>query len=373
MTSYIGNRPTSSTGVGGPNPTQLNIPGVIATPPTYNVTKSDQGYQILGDASSGGVTVNLPNTSSVPEGFTVFVKKTDGTANTVVVDGDGTETVNGQASITISSQWDGIGIQKSGSEWISIVSSGAGAGASGGSGSGGGGGVTSSGGSDSQPAGSFDTGIDSLDSLNLTSTTITNGYQYTGTGTAIVFGVLASNKNDTTEVEVDMLTNDSSQATDFYQARNIPIPAKNSIELIKRPKVLKQNDQLKFRTNLANETDITVRYAEFDSNADTFNLHYEGTPSAVGAFETIYTESGVNGSVFESFLLANAEVSDVEATIKISDGVGNPVVVNKLNVPAKTSIELAEIPYVLKNGDSINVQITQDPTYLHITMARRTI
>lgn len=57
---------------------------------------------VLGDASAGAFSVTLPAPAT---GLKVVVKKIDGTANGVTIATPGTETIDGDASRTISKQW----------------------------------------------------------------------------------------------------------------------------------------------------------------------------------------------------------------------------------------------------------------------------
>jgi hypothetical protein len=357
---YIGNQPPGAFGVGGPNSTQLNVPPKTITPPAYNVVSSDQGSQLNCNATSGNITVNLPPLANTPLGYTIFIKKTDSSGNAVVVDGSGSETIDGSTTISITDQWAGIAIQRAQTGWISIVSA-----------------VASQSGppnNNSQPGGSFDIGINNSRSITLTTNTLTNSYQYTGSGVAIIHGIYVTNKNDTSEITVDAVLRDNSKAKDFYLCREFPLPQRTSDELIKRPKILQPNDRLRFRTDTANDCDLYIRYSEINSANGMFNVTYEGTINAVGSPETIYTETSTDGSVFESILLTNADgVNPVEVIVSINDSFADPVITNKVNVPAGSSIELCEIPFVLLNGDTIRVEITADPEYLHVTAAGRNI
>ena len=165
-------------------------------------------------------------------------------------------------------------------------------------------GLNTSGGSDSMPRGAYDRGVNKTTSLNLSTNTLTNSYQYTGTGRAIIYGVCAANVDGTNEVNISMAVNDFSAGADVYVTRNIPIPADTSIEIIKRPIVLMPNDRLKFQASSVNDVQLITRYVEFDSNTNLFNNLYKATAGAVTPlFPTMYTELNTNGSVIESLTL----------------------------------------------------------------------
>jgi hypothetical protein len=62
---------------------------------SYSVTASD--YLILADASGGAVTINLPAAAS-NKGRTLFIKKVDSGTNTVTIDPNGAELIDGAAT-----------------------------------------------------------------------------------------------------------------------------------------------------------------------------------------------------------------------------------------------------------------------------------
>lgn len=72
---------------------------------------------ILVDASSGNVTVQLPTASSA-ENHDIIVKRTDGSANTVSIETDGTEEIDGSsATKTLASQYDTTTLFSNGTAW----------------------------------------------------------------------------------------------------------------------------------------------------------------------------------------------------------------------------------------------------------------
>lgn len=74
-------------------------------------------YMLLVDASGGAVVLTLPPVSKAPDAA-FLIKKTDATANTVTVDGNGAETIDGAATKVISSQWEAYQFYSNGSAWF---------------------------------------------------------------------------------------------------------------------------------------------------------------------------------------------------------------------------------------------------------------
>lgn len=121
--SYIGNIPPGAMGIGGSNPSQINLPVIEVNAGPFNVLASMQGSHILCDCSGGVIEVQMPLIDQVPNGWTVFIKKTDLSNNSVEISTSGPSLINGLANQSITSQWNGIGIQRAGDNWVTFSSS----------------------------------------------------------------------------------------------------------------------------------------------------------------------------------------------------------------------------------------------------------
>lgn len=86
------------------------VTGTVTARPIDRVLKAD--------ASSAGVTVNLPSAAPNPVTYTVI--KTDPSGNTVTVDPSGAQTINGAATRVLSAQWETVTLRSDGSNWIAI-------------------------------------------------------------------------------------------------------------------------------------------------------------------------------------------------------------------------------------------------------------
>ena len=85
---------------------------------TGNVQSGD--YLLLCDSTAGAVTVTLPPAALVPGRIYVF-KRINAGANNVVVDGYGSETIDGATTYTLSSQWAGVTVMSNGTAWFIII------------------------------------------------------------------------------------------------------------------------------------------------------------------------------------------------------------------------------------------------------------
>lgn len=83
----------------------------------YTATATDR--VILVDASGGDATINLPTAVGI-SGKEYVVKKTDASAYTVTVAPDGAETIDGEATLVIGTQYDSYTLVSDGSNWMII-------------------------------------------------------------------------------------------------------------------------------------------------------------------------------------------------------------------------------------------------------------
>lgn len=86
------------------------------TTKTANYTATATDYFIFCDASSGNITITLP--TAVGIGGKVYqIKKTDASANTVTIDGAGSETLDGATTIVISVQYVNYSVVSNNVNW----------------------------------------------------------------------------------------------------------------------------------------------------------------------------------------------------------------------------------------------------------------
>ncbi len=113
----------SNVGIANSDPkATLHIGGSLALPITsktanYTVTAND--YTITGDATSGNITFTLPTAVGIA-GVMYVVKKIDASGNSVIIDGAGAETIDGAASVSITTQYQSVVLQSNGANWYKI-------------------------------------------------------------------------------------------------------------------------------------------------------------------------------------------------------------------------------------------------------------
>src|SRR5689334_22745500 len=73
---------------------------------TVNVVAADATKAFPCDASGGAMTVNLPANATLYDGWECLVVKTDSSANTVTIDGNGADTINGALTLVLTAPYD---------------------------------------------------------------------------------------------------------------------------------------------------------------------------------------------------------------------------------------------------------------------------
>ena len=100
--------------------TRIDFPPILddVTTITTNTTLDNQNLVVLVDASSGAVTVTLPQvTSQNLMGQEYQIKKIDSSANAVTVDASTTETIDGELTQVLRDQWAALRIVADTTGW----------------------------------------------------------------------------------------------------------------------------------------------------------------------------------------------------------------------------------------------------------------
>ncbi len=93
----------------------------------YTILETDYNAAILCDATSGNITITLPTAASVGSGFSFWIRRDDASDNTVTIDPDGSETIDGDSSLNLATDNTAF-IMSDGSNWVNLYPTGAGAG-----------------------------------------------------------------------------------------------------------------------------------------------------------------------------------------------------------------------------------------------------
>lgn len=84
-----------------------------------NLTLSSSHFTVLGNAVSGAITITLPACAN-NIGRIYNIKKTDASGNTVTIDGNAAETIDGATTVVIATQWDSYTIHARSTGWYIV-------------------------------------------------------------------------------------------------------------------------------------------------------------------------------------------------------------------------------------------------------------
>lgn len=87
----------------------------------YTVAVGDRGKTILANATSGVLTINLPAAATAGNKFIIRIKKTDVSANAVIIDPASTQTIDGLTTYQLLNYFDSVILQCDGSNWYIVA------------------------------------------------------------------------------------------------------------------------------------------------------------------------------------------------------------------------------------------------------------
>lgn len=99
------------------------VPAWSSSDDTYATSTKTSNYTITGsdtvifaDATSGNVAITLPVASGL-SGYKFFIKRIDGSGNTCSVTRSGSDTIDGQTSVSVDQQYTSLMVVSNGSNW----------------------------------------------------------------------------------------------------------------------------------------------------------------------------------------------------------------------------------------------------------------
>ena len=101
----------------------LGVVPYVAKTANYTATEDDEVIDC--DATSGAVTITLPAVATTRVGKKYVIKKTDAGGNSVTVDPNASETIDGVTTKATTTQFAGFEVVNTGSEWRGTALAGA--------------------------------------------------------------------------------------------------------------------------------------------------------------------------------------------------------------------------------------------------------
>jgi hypothetical protein len=121
ITHYAALFRSGAVGIGTTTPTSrletaASLGAAIASTST-DITLDETYYTVLVDASGAARTITLPAAAGCTRRIYV-IKKTDSSGNSVTIDGNASETIDGATTSTLAAQWNTKVIQSNGTSWF---------------------------------------------------------------------------------------------------------------------------------------------------------------------------------------------------------------------------------------------------------------
>ena len=99
-----------------PTPTTEIEFSTVSTSTNISPTETIGLITILCNATSGNITVSLPTAVGSEAAFNI--KKVDSSSNTVIIDPNGAQTIDGESTVTIYDDDDFVQVQSDGTNWV---------------------------------------------------------------------------------------------------------------------------------------------------------------------------------------------------------------------------------------------------------------
>ena len=140
--------------------------------------------------------------------------------------------------------------------------------------------------------------------------------------------------------------------------RNIPIPSRSSVEMLKKPQVVRTNDIIKmqsFFNGVAASSNVHATIVYETTALSTFD---RSAALAGTGYSTLYTATG-SPAVIESIKVVNQDTAFGNHAISIIwTNSGNTIqgyMAKEIILPANSTIELCEAPKYLSTGDKLDI------------------
>ena len=197
------------------------------------------------------------------------------------------------------------------------------------------------------------------------------------TANATIYSIYVTNigpdVNAAVTVTADFTPTGSSANVSLF--RNIPIPSRSSVEMLKKPQVVKANDIIKMQsfvngTAASSNAHVTIVY-------ETTALSSFDRASALAGtgYSTLYTASG-SPAVIESIKVVNQDTAFGNHAISIiwsnSSNTIQGYIAKDIILPANSTLELCEAPKYLYAGDELDIYSSYANVVSVFVSAKRT-
>jgi len=197
------------------------------------------------------------------------------------------------------------------------------------------------------------------------------------TANATIYSIYVTNigpdVNAAVTVTADFTPTGSSANVSLF--RNIPIPSRSSVEMLKKPQVVKANDIIKMQsfvngTAASSNAHVTIVY-----ETTALSSYDRATALAGTGYSTLYTASG-SPAVIESIKVVNQDTAFGNHAISIiwsnSSNTIQGYIAKDIILPANSTLELCEAPKYLYAGDELDIYSSYANVVSVFVSAKRT-
>lgn len=90
---------------------------LVITAKTATYTVEDGVDVVTGDTTGGAFSITLPK-AALHSGRLLVIKRINAGANNLTIDGDGAETIDGAATVALTTQWETRTLTSNGTAWL---------------------------------------------------------------------------------------------------------------------------------------------------------------------------------------------------------------------------------------------------------------
>jgi hypothetical protein len=197
------------------------------------------------------------------------------------------------------------------------------------------------------------------------------------TANATIYSIYVTNigpdVNAAVTVTADFTPTGSSANVSMF--RNIPIPSRSSVEMLKKPQVVKANDIIRMQsfvngTAASSNAHVTIVY-----ETTTLSTFDRATALAGTGYSTLYVASG-SPAVIESIKVVNQDTAFGNHAISIiwtnSSNTIQGYIAKDIILPANSTIELCEAPKYLYAGHELDIYSSYANVVSVFVSAKRT-
>lgn len=170
-----------------------------------------------------------------------------------------------------------------------------------------------------------------------------------GNQSYLVRSILLTNISETgATISSEVFINSTSSA--IVIANQIPINGGSTLELIKKPKIFKQSDEIRFTASANSAITAYITY-QTDTSFEYFG---SGATLSTASNTDIFTSS-TGDSIVESIHVANITTAAAPVDVFIAQSNGTPIsyIAKNFIIPVNAAIELNEQPKFLNSGEKI--------------------